>query len=60
MKDDKVDPSYFNLYFVEGNVFISTQLNPVRWYGYFEHYGDRGRLDRDSYGGPSEGNASRQ
>jgi hypothetical protein len=40
VKDDKVESSYFNLYFVEGNEFISTQLNPVRCYGYFERYGD--------------------
>ena len=40
IKDDKVDPSYFSLYFVESNEFISTQLNPVRRQGYFERYGD--------------------
>jgi len=40
IKDNKVDPSYFSLYFVEGNEFISTQLNPVRWQGYFERYDD--------------------
>jgi hypothetical protein len=43
MEDDKVDPSYFTLYFVEGSEFISTQLNPARWSGYFEHYGDQGK-----------------
>jgi hypothetical protein len=31
VEDDKLDPSYFTLYFVEGNELISTQLNPVRW-----------------------------
>jgi hypothetical protein len=54
VKDDKVDQSYFNLYFVEGSEFISTQLNPKDGKVILNVVVTRERLDKDSYGGPTK------